>query len=116
MSGTDDLNGLWEGHFRYFASEDIGEWPFKARIVVKDGALSGMTIETASDGNGEVKAEIKGTVEGALVAFSKRYLQEGEAYSRVISYEGTLSPDYSVIEGTWTHSDGSGPFVMTRQS
>ncbi|MHA7819672.1 MAG: hypothetical protein ACX930_08520 [Erythrobacter sp.] len=116
MTDNSDLNGLWEGQFRYFASEDIGAWAFKARILVKDGDLSGLTIETDAMGQGEVKADIKGSVDGRNVTFTKRYQREGEAYSRVITYEGRLDAERRKLEGTWTHLEGSGPFEMTRQN
>lgn len=110
---SSDLNGLWQGKFSYFASEDIGEWPFKARLVTTGNKLSGIVIELHAHGNKDVKAQITGTIEGVMVTFSKYYRDDGETYEREILYDGRLSPDRQTISGTWRHSESSGPFEMT---
>ncbi len=113
MAMPSDLNGLSEGTFSYFASEDIGEWAFKARIAITGEQLSGIVIELHAHGAGDVKAKIEGTVDGANVSFLKRYLVQSETYDRDVTYEGRLSADRQTISGTWRHSDNSGPFEMT---
>ncbi len=113
MVQASDLNGLWTGQFSYFASEDLGQWPFKARLVGKEGRLSGLVIEPHVHGNGEVKADLEGTIEGSKVSFVKRYQSTSNDYTRPVSYEGQVSEDGKTIAGTWTHSDSSGPFEMT---
>ncbi len=112
MVQASDLNGLWNGQFSYFASEDIGHWPFKARLVGKEGRLSGVVIEPHVNGTGEVKADLEGTFEGSKVSFVKRYQSTSDEYARAVSYEGQVSADGKTIAGTWTHSDSSGPFEM----
>lgn len=112
MEKSGDLNGLWEGTFSYFASKDIGEWPFKARIATKDERLSGIVVELHAHGTGDVKAKIEGTIDGPNITFSKSYLVESEIYDRKVMYEGRLSSDRRTISGTWRHSDNSGPFEM----
>ena len=114
MGAREDLNGLWEGSFSYFASEDIGETRFKARIKIVEGQLSGITVESDFMSGGDLKADIKGTVEGDKVTFVKRYMREGPDYARPVTYEGRLESDNRMLAGSWTHSDGSGPFEMCR--
>ena len=114
MSDTCEVRGLWKGSYRYSAAEDIGASPFKAKLVSKDGQLSGMVVEPHLHGNGEVKAKIEGTQDGATIRFEKRYLHDHEDYSRVIDYEGQIAADGATISGTWRHSDSSGTFEMSQ--
>ncbi len=109
-----DINGRWSGVFRYYASQDLGEWPFKARLVVKDSRLSGIVLEPHITGVGEVKAEIVGTFDGRSAEFTKRYLSDLEDYSREVHYEGTLADDGRSIAGAWKHSANSGEFEMQK--
>ena len=114
MSDVITLKGLWSGSFRYSASDDLGEFPFKAKLVAKGSELTGLVIEPHLYGIGDVKAEITGSIEGAAIRFEKRYLSDLEDYSRVIYYEGQIDPDGRRITGTWSHSDNSGTFKMSQ--
>ncbi len=106
------LNGVWQGKFSYFASEDIGEWSFKARIAMTGNQLSGIVVELHAHGTGDVRAQITGAIDGQKVTFSKHYLENSEVYDREVFYEGRLSDDRKIIAGTWRHADNSGPFEM----
>lgn len=112
MSEANDLKGLWNGSYRYSASEDIGDSPFKAKLACKDGTLTGLVIEPKIYGDGEVKAKINGTHQGSAIHFEKRYMSDHEDYSRVVTYDGRVGADGQNITGTWSHSDGSGTFEM----
>ena len=114
MSNVSEVRGLWAGSYRYSASDDIGASPFKAKLVCTDGQLTGMVLEPHLNGNGEVKAEIKGTQDGATIRFVKRYLHDHEDYRREIDYEGLIGPNGDTITGTWQHSAGSGTFEMSQ--
>jgi len=116
LANSSDLNGVWTGLYSYFASEDVGQCPFKARIVVNEGQLSGLVIEPHPYANSELKAEIRGTVIGKQVEFEKKYKQDSESFTRVVTYSGRISDDHKAMAGTWTHSDGSGQFEMSLKS
>lgn len=112
MSDTLTLKGLWSGSFRYDASDDLGGYPFKAKMLARQGEVSGLVIEPHMHGTGEVKADIKGVLDGTSLRFEKRYRSDLEDYSRVVRYEGQISADRRRIAGTWRHSDNSGSFEM----
>ncbi|WP_299193779.1 hypothetical protein [uncultured Erythrobacter sp.] len=113
MSDTLTLKGLWSGSFRYDASDDLGGYPFKAKMVARQGALSGLVIEPHLLGTGEVKADIEGVIEGSELRFEKRYRSDLEDYGRVVHYEGHIAPDGRRITGTWRHSENRGIFEMS---
>lgn len=114
MVGTDDLKGLWNGSFRYSASAEIGATEFKARIGVTGDQVSGLIVEEHVVHAGQAKSEIVGTFDGQTLRFTKRYIDENEAYGRPVEYEGTMAADRQSIAGTWALPDDSGTFTMER--
>ncbi len=114
MADADSLKGMWNGSFRYSATAEIGETEFKARFTISNGAVTGLIVEDHVVRQGQVKAEIEGTFDGRILHFTKRYIDDGNEYTRPVKYEGTMAADGQSIEGTWTLPDDSGTFVMTR--
>lgn len=114
MSQTHEVRGRWKGSYRYFASDDLGDIPFHARLVCKDGVITGVCVETHSNGYDELKAELSGAQDGAVISFEKRNLLDGEEFKRVVHYDGKVATDAKSISGTWRHCDGSGSFTMTK--
>ncbi|MEL7198695.1 MAG: hypothetical protein AAGL10_10300 [Pseudomonadota bacterium] len=107
------LKGMWNGSFRYSASDDLGGMRFKARLAVNDGKLTGLIVEGSTISGDQIRAEIAGVFDGQLVRFTKRYIDADIAYARPVEYEGTVSSDGRTIKGTWTLPDDSGTFEMS---
>ncbi|MBH5323223.1 hypothetical protein [Aurantiacibacter sediminis] len=113
MSERAEIRGLWNGSFQYSSSADVGDFPFKAKIVEKDGDVSGLIIEDSLSG-GTVKAEIKGRLDGRAISFTKTYLTEKDHYAHAVQYEGQISADGTAISGTWRLPHDGGTFSMIR--
>lgn len=110
-----DLSGTWQGSFAYrMIYQDT---PFTARIVCREGMVSGTITETRQTEFGftpdRMEAEIAGTLEGRRVRFTKTY-QPAVGLYRTIDYEGALSGDGGAISGTWRTALWSGTFSMQR--
>ena len=114
MVNTRDIKGMWQGHYSYSASAEIGEIPFKARLSVADGVLTGLIIEGHNVTGLPVKAEAEGTFDGTTARWVKRYTDTSGGYTRPVEYVGMLSADGTTLSGTWTLPDDSGTFSMTR--
>lgn len=111
MSEEVSVRGLWDGAFQYSSSADIGDHPFKAKLVEKDGEISGLVVEEALSG-GQVKAEIHGTLDGRTIMFRKTYLTQSTDYRSAVEYEGSVSADGKIISGTWKLPHDGGTFRM----
>jgi len=111
-----DLKGLWSGYYRYSSSSDVGDTPFKARLSVSDGKLTGMIVENHHTTGRAMKSEIEGDAVDRTLRFTKRYVDGGSEYGRPVEYVGELSADGSNISGTWTLPDDAGTFSMDRSS
>ncbi|MFN3474206.1 MAG: hypothetical protein ACK4ZW_09185 [Blastomonas sp.] len=110
----ENLTGFWSGSYWY---DEPGEptVPFMLNLTDDNGALSGEasepnTVGTSSD---YLKAFIKGTRTGALVAFAKVYDGASDLAHRV-DYAGSASNDGQKVSGYWLLEDYSGGFEMTR--
>lgn len=108
-----NLTGRWTGAYRYDGM-DLPETSFTAVIEDGGGAFRGQTEEE----NGP-PAQIRGTREGAVVSFSKRYSSNpnGRFADRVV-YGGVLSDDGLRVDGSWViHTDMplTGDFFMERE-
>ena len=110
-----DIRGLWEGAFQYTSSADAGDFPFKAKIIQKDGAISGLIMEDNVAHGGTVKAEIEGTLSGQTVRFTKTYLHASEQYRNAVEYSGMINAEGSEISGIWKLPHDGGTFVMARK-
>ncbi|WP_271077220.1 hypothetical protein [Aurantiacibacter sp. MUD61] len=113
MPETAEIRGLWNGSFQYSSSADVGDFPFRAKIVEKDGEVSGLIIEDSLSG-GTVKAEIKGRLDGRAITFTKTYLTDKEHYTASVEYAGQVSADGNAMSGTWKLPHDGGTFRMTR--
>lgn len=114
MSDTANLGGNWEGAYQYSSAPDAGDFPFKARLLVKDDALTGIIVEENLRLQGRSQADLTGTLAGRTVAFTKSYRDTSGGYSNPVEYRGELSADGQTISGTWTLPHDSGTFTMTR--
>lgn len=115
MADAIDIRGLWEGAFQYTSSADAGDFPFKAKFIQKDGAISGLIMEDNVAHGGMVKAEIEGTLSGQSLRFTKSYLHASDQYKNAVEYEGTVNADGSEISGTWKLPHDGGTFAMSRK-
>lgn len=113
------LTGVWDGLYRYPAGIRTPESAFTAVLFDSTGALSGTVHETMKLGTHDIAASafLEGRVAGSSVTFLKTYDGTG-GQTHSVSYEGTLGPDGSEIEGTWRiHADFgviTGRFLMIR--
>lgn len=115
MSDLVDIKGMWEGSYSYSSTVELGATDFKARLSVNDaGDVTGLVIEEDVRGMGQIKAELSGTIEGRTIRLTKRYVDGGEEYNRLVEYEGTIAVDGQLIEGLWKLPDDSGTFSMRR--
>jgi hypothetical protein len=110
----ENLTGFWSGRYWY---DELGEptVPFMLNLSDDHGSLSGEvsepnTVGTSSD---YLKAFIKGTRNGALVAFAKVYDGASDLAHRV-DYTGSASDDGQKVSGYWLLESHSGGFEMTR--
>ena len=109
MSDASDLSGVWHGIFSYPRSLPPAE--FVATLMEHDGALSGETEETDSDGR-RLTALLHGQRTGSSVNFVKTY---DDRHTHPVHYAGTLDPEATEIAGTWRIAGSwSGAFVMVR--
>ena len=120
FSRDSDLTGLWSGEYWYDAV--VQRTPFTAHFIDAGGDLSGTTLEPATfgAGPGDLSAEIIGARGDYSVRFTKLYDPAPGVHSSPISYEGTVDPNFTLIEGSWTlsteHGRMSGRFVLERVS
>ncbi len=114
MRDAIDIKGLWNGSYRYSASEEIGATPFKARLAYSDGVLSGVILEVHLHKDSDIRAKIEGIFDGKRVQFTKQYLEAGLEYQRAVEYQGEVDEDGCMITGTWSLPDDSGTFEMRR--
>jgi hypothetical protein len=114
-----NISGEWTGVYDYPDNESDAV-PFKATVSDMDGLVSGSIIEPntfVEDGNTELFSVINGKRDGLYITFLKIYESSEYTDSYEIIYEGTLTKDMTVIQGTWKTTDDmtwSGPFVMNR--
>jgi hypothetical protein len=115
-----DLTGLWSGEYWYDAVAQ--RTPFTAHFIDADGSLSGTTLEPATfgAGPGDLSAVINGARGELTVRFTKLYDPAPGVHAHPIFYDGTVDPNFTMIEGGWTLSDGhgrmTGRFVLVRVS
>ena len=115
-----DLTGLWSGEYWYDAVAQ--RTPFTAHIIDADGSLSGTTLEPATfgAGPGDLSAVINGARGELTVRFTKLYDAAPGVHASPIFYDGTVDPNFTMIEGGWTLSmrghRETGRFVLVRVS
>lgn len=106
------MTGLWTGQY-WYPEPWIHPTGFVATINDNAGSLSGTTTEASELIDGDERADIRGTRNGAAVDFHKYYDGDG-AYGHSVTYDGVLSSDGKQVEGRWAIDDYSGTFVMHR--
>ena len=112
-----NLTGVWHGLYSY----PIARAPvsFVATLIESASAVSGTTHEPCAFGgspNEVLYATLLGSREDRAVAFVKTYDGANPHY-RTVTYEGTLSPDGTEIEGRWiVPGNWSGKFLMIRSA
>lgn len=115
---TDHLNNdsVWTGRY-WLKDEDREGVPFSVWMTVKNGKLSGSTLEPnafALIDQEELDASIRGHVADDEVVFLKTY----KAFEHEpVYFEGELSEDGRTVVGKWYFgwpNEWSGPFEMTR--
>ena len=115
---TDHLNNdsVWTGRY-WLKDEDREGVPFSVWMTVKNGKLSGSTLEPnafALIDQEELDASIRGHVADDEVVFLKTY----KAFEHEpVYFEGELSEDGRTVIGKWYFgwpNEWSGPFEMTR--
>ena len=115
MTGI-NLSGLWLGSFAYPAGQGPTT-PFMAKLVDRDGSLSGETVEpnTIAFTSETLEAFLVGTRQGASVDFTKTYDGASDA-AHAIDYVGRLSADGNSIVGVWSMEGLDGTFEMYREA
>lgn len=95
---TDRLAGWWSGWYDY--GDGRARTLFTAHLHIREGALTGSTLEEMPDG-GEIAAALTGEAGAQHVSFTKRYLDPPPGYGRPVAYAGEASPQGDRITGQW---------------
>jgi hypothetical protein len=116
-----DLTGAWHGLYSY----DQAPTPVYFVATLMNGAtwVSGTSHEAVNEipcQDLTLFATLDGQLSGHAISFTKTYDGTG-GWSHRVPYQGTISPDVSEIEGTWSiHEVGylptRGRFLMIRNS
>jgi hypothetical protein len=112
---SESLTGVWHGLYSY----EVFREPvyFVATLIDAGSSVSGTTHESEIGETGSpltLFASIEGTKRGSSVMFTKTYDGSG-GWEHSVSYDGSLSPDATEIEGTWSIGhEASGRFLMIR--
>jgi len=117
VTGPHNLTGVWHGIYSY----PIARAPvsFVATLIETASAFSGTTHEPCTVGgspNDKLYATLLGSRQDRAVTFVKTY-DGANPYYGTVTYEGTLSPDGTEIEGRWiVPRNWAGKFLMIRST
>jgi hypothetical protein len=104
---SDNLTGVWDGSY---IQPGVGMITFTATLVETAGALGGSVTEPCMMPGCPLSthnSSIWGHRSGSAVSFV------GFGYDRV-TYEGTVNPESTEIDGRWRVPGHSGSFLMIR--
>ena len=114
MAGI-NLSGLWLGSFAYPQGQGPTT-PFIAKLVDRDGSLTGETVEPNISFTSEaLEAFLVGSRQGVSVDFTKTYDGASDA-AHAVDYVGRLSADGNSIVGVWSMDGLDGTFEMYREA
>lgn len=110
------LLGTWQG--RYFYNNGRTSVPFTLTLQGRSRKFTGRMREVNTFGSRDAShlyADVRGSAQGSLVTFTKKYDGTG-GQSHSVEYRGQLSRDGQRISGKWHLGGNSGRFEMSRKN